>query len=52
MTRCFDRLNWKKRFFHSWQEWQKPIQATYRGVETLVQIRECLYCKKKQVKEL
>ena len=52
MSRCFDRINFNKRFFHSWREWENPIQATYRGVLTLVQIRECLYCHKRQVKEL
>jgi hypothetical protein len=45
-------LHRRKSLFHRWQEWGKPQQATYRGILTLVQIRECLYCKKVQVKAL
>jgi hypothetical protein len=57
MARCEDKnlrsASWgRKRFFHRWQEWSKPFQATYRGVVTLVQTRDCLYCKKTKVRAL
>ncbi len=56
MARCEDNSlgfgKKRKSFFHRWLEWSKPFQATYRGVVTLVQSRECLYCKKAQVRAL
>jgi len=42
----------RKRFLHCWKQWSEPFQATYRGVQTLVQTRECRFCGKIQVKAL
>ena len=57
MARCKDNSfssigGKRKRFFHTWKEWSRPFTATYRGLVTLIQTRECLYCKKVQVKAL
>ena len=58
MARCKESVSLirpytgRKSFFHVWQEWQSPIQACYKGISTLVQIRECRYCGKVQVKSL
>jgi len=51
MARCKDRESFKKRFFHYWMEWGQPFTAVYRGKETIVQKRACLYCKKAQIRE-
>jgi hypothetical protein len=58
MARCEESflnsigLHRRKAFFHRWGEWTKPFSATYRGVLTLIQTRECCYCGKTQVRAL
>jgi hypothetical protein len=52
MARCKEIITGRKRFFHTWREWSYIFQALYRGKDTLVQQRTCLYCKKIQIKEL
>ena len=45
---------WSGRHQHFWTEWGSVQQATYRGKETLVQIRKCTErrCGKSQVRPL
>jgi hypothetical protein len=58
MARCEEPMTLRtvgmrrKAFFHRWREWTKPFNATYRGVLTIIQTRECRYCGKVQVRAL
>lgn len=45
-------FDWGKKFwFHSWSEWLDASVTTYKGKQTLVQLRQCKRCYKIQTRE-